>query len=151
MSLLEIKSSFQSEEPSVEVSTVILQKKNHFLLLKRNNDKSQGGKWSVPGGKKELAETPIETALRELHEETGIKLKSQDLIFRKSYYLDHSEYFFKLHIFSYQVPSDFCDTKIKLGAKEHTEFGFFTFNELMNMDLIIGQKEVFSRLYGKKD
>jgi 8-oxo-dGTP pyrophosphatase MutT (NUDIX family) len=41
-----------------------------FLLLQHNDSK---GSWSFPKGHHEEGETPIETALRETEEETGIK------------------------------------------------------------------------------
>lgn len=35
--------------------------------------------WKLPGGKHRLHETPIETALRKLEDETGLKLEEKDL------------------------------------------------------------------------
>ena len=48
--------------------------KNNILLLKYSNNKEQGegGHWDFPKGHVEPNETEIETALRELEEETGI-------------------------------------------------------------------------------
>lgn len=43
-----------------------------LLLLKRSNDVHQGGLWSFPGGKVETNETPLNAAIRELKEETGL-------------------------------------------------------------------------------
>jgi 8-oxo-dGTP diphosphatase len=43
-----------------------------MLLLKRPNDAHCGGKWSLPGGKVEGEEMPLDTAVRELAEETGL-------------------------------------------------------------------------------
>jgi bis(5'-nucleosidyl)-tetraphosphatase len=48
--------------------------KNKILLLKysNNEEEGEGGHWDFPKGHVELNETEIETALRELEEETGI-------------------------------------------------------------------------------
>ncbi|HXH71682.1 MAG TPA: NUDIX domain-containing protein [Mariprofundaceae bacterium] len=43
-----------------------------LLLLRRPDDVHCGGLWSLPGGKVEDAETPLDTAARELQEETGL-------------------------------------------------------------------------------
>jgi len=45
------------------------------LLLKRPKEAHQGGLWSFPGGKVEGAEMPLDTAVRELKEETGLSGK----------------------------------------------------------------------------
>jgi len=42
------------------------------LLLKRPDDVHQGGFWSFPGGKVEEGETPLNAAVREFSEETGL-------------------------------------------------------------------------------
>jgi 8-oxo-dGTP pyrophosphatase MutT (NUDIX family) len=44
------------------------------LLIERAQGGLYGGQLALPGGKMELAETPEETAIRELHEELGIHL-----------------------------------------------------------------------------
>jgi len=42
------------------------------LLLKRPYDVHQGGFWSFPGGKVNEGETPLDAAVREFREETGL-------------------------------------------------------------------------------
>jgi len=42
------------------------------LLLKRPEGVYQGGLWSFPGGKVEEDETPLDAAVREFKEETGL-------------------------------------------------------------------------------
>lgn len=53
--------------------------KDKFILI----EKSKGpykGRWDLPGGKIDFGETPMEALQRELHEETGMKIKSAKLI-----------------------------------------------------------------------
>jgi 8-oxo-dGTP pyrophosphatase MutT (NUDIX family) len=46
-----------------------------LLLTRRAPDlRSHGGQWALPGGRCDDGETPVEAALRELHEELGLRL-----------------------------------------------------------------------------
>ena len=51
---------------------IILIKNDQVLLVQRANPPG-AGKWSLPGGKQELGETAMQTARRELREETGLE------------------------------------------------------------------------------
>ena len=46
-----------------------------FLLTRRAHRlRSHGGQWALPGGRCDAGETPVQGALRELHEEIGLEL-----------------------------------------------------------------------------
>ena len=49
------------------------------LLTKRHPDKAWGGCWEYTGGSVVKGETPVQGALRELREETGIAVSPEDL------------------------------------------------------------------------
>lgn len=49
------------------------------LVTKRHPDKAWGGCWEYTGGSVLKGETPVQGALRELREETGIAVSAQDL------------------------------------------------------------------------
>ncbi len=57
------------------VLVAMLNADDEVLLLKRDADVHCPHVWSFPGGKNEANETPLDTARRELQEETGIKGK----------------------------------------------------------------------------
>lgn len=56
-------------------SICLLEADNQYLLLKRNKDPFAGHYVPV-GGKLDANETPIDAAVRETHEETGIQIDS---------------------------------------------------------------------------
>ena len=69
------------KKPSLTADICIIARKadmDSVLLIKRGNHPYLG-KWALPGGFSEEGERIEETAARELLEETGIKMDSQDL------------------------------------------------------------------------
>jgi len=55
--------------------TAAFNSKHELLLLKRPDDVHCGGLWSLPGGKVEPHEQPLEAAVREFKEETKLSGK----------------------------------------------------------------------------
>lgn len=62
----------KSLEPRVGVGVFIF-RDDKFLLMQRQGSHGEGS-WSVPGGHLEFGETPEETAVREVREETGLEI-----------------------------------------------------------------------------
>ena len=66
--------------PKIVVS-VLVRHGERILLIQRASHKSFGDLWELPGGKLESHEGFIETALREVAEETGLVLAEESLAF----------------------------------------------------------------------
>ena len=66
------------DQPVVGVGAVIVHD-GKIVLIKRGNEPSKG-KWTVPGGIVELAESPEDAVVREGIEETGLEVENPDLI-----------------------------------------------------------------------
>ena len=60
---------------------VIIRKQNKFLLLLRPNSPNIKfpNMWSFPGGGSMKGEEPLQTAIRETHEETGLRVYPENL------------------------------------------------------------------------
>ena len=58
--------------PFVGVGVVVF-RQDTVLLIRRGNP-PRAGEWSLPGGAQHLGETVRQTAVREVHEETGVKI-----------------------------------------------------------------------------
>ena len=67
------------ENPTPVVAIIARDNEGKILLIKRKIEPCKG-EWALPSGFMELDESPIEAALRELAEETGLKGKSKRLI-----------------------------------------------------------------------
>ena len=64
--------------PMVGVGVVVW--KDETVLLIQRGKPPRAGAWSLPGGRQELGETTREAGVREVLEETGIKIEIKGLI-----------------------------------------------------------------------
>jgi 8-oxo-dGTP diphosphatase len=69
----------ENKRPHIGVG-IIVKKGSKILLLKRKGSHGEG-QWALPGGYLEFGETLRECAVREVKEETGLKIKERDLKF----------------------------------------------------------------------
>jgi len=65
-------------QPLVGVGVVIVC--NGKILLEKRKKEPGKGKWSIPGGLVELGESLEQTVIREVHEETCLKVEKPELI-----------------------------------------------------------------------
>lgn len=90
------------------------------LLCLRSENIPSGNLWSIWGGKTEAGEKPKETALRELSEETGLKIKNNSI---QIHHLITKKFIF--NTFIYFVDNEF----IPNTGKECANFNWFDFND----------------------
>jgi 8-oxo-dGTP diphosphatase len=72
--------SVGGKSPIVIVAAcALLDQEGAMLIAKRPKGRPLAGLWELPGGKVEPGEEPEEALIRELHEELGIEIASEDL------------------------------------------------------------------------
>lgn len=62
----------------LEVVAAVIMREHEVLVCRRNPDKSFGGKWEFPGGKREPGESLREALVREIHEELDVFIEVGD-------------------------------------------------------------------------
>ena len=65
-------------EPKVGVGVMVVE--DDRLLLVRRAMEPEKGKWSLPAGYLDHGESPVETAVRETREETGLEVRIAELV-----------------------------------------------------------------------
>ncbi|QWD90950.1 NUDIX domain-containing protein [Polynucleobacter sp. MWH-Braz-FAM2G] len=69
----------ENQRPITEVAAgILLDDKGRYLLGQRPAGKPYAGYWEVPGGKIEKGETVLDALKRELQEELGIEIQSNE-------------------------------------------------------------------------
>ena len=121
----------------VSVMALIFKENKVFLI------KEADGRWSLPGGGLEVGESFEVGIKRELREEIGIntiKISPQPMYtWTLIDVTSHGNKIPKL-ILSFQVEVDSYD--FKGNSEESTEFGFFSKDEIKNMNLHPNTKEL---------
>lgn len=122
--------------PVVEVSACFLEQNGKFLFLHRQDNKSHGNTWAIPGGKVEKKESSLHAIVREMKEETGIILPPESVTFIKTVYITHtgsSGVSFIYHIFSASYDGTLA---ISIDPSEHKGFTWVTLQDALRMELM---------------
>lgn len=118
--------------PKFEIVSVFAEHKGKFVLLYRNGNKPQPNTWGVPAGKVEKGEDLRQAMLREMKQETGILLDSNQIHYYNKVYVRYPDYDFVYHIFHAKLKAN----EIKINSEEHKDFTWVAPEEALNMPLI---------------
>ena len=118
-----------------------------FLLLRRHPHKASGDKWGLPAGKMDPGEEKKQAVLREVEEETGLKLPEPQVGYFDSLYVRDGDFDIEWHMFSIKLDSL---PKVKTNSHEHSEFTWVTPIEALQMNLIHDLPESIELFYGIK-
>lgn len=118
---------------------------NDCLLLECRTDCEQ---WGLIGGGRKKGETPIQNALRELYEETGLRMRAEDLRFLKTYdspgriasYRDGSVWSMVISVFLVT----FSQMPILTCSKESKTLQFFTKQDIERLPIVITHSDIIA-------
>lgn len=112
------------------VKTIVVNEDNKILILKRSEKSSRPHEWDFPGGGVDKSEDPLDTAIRETKEETGLDVSQVQIL---TTYLDvQATAEDEAVIIGYASRSIGADVKL---SWEHEDFQWVTLEELEKMDL----------------
>lgn len=132
--------NFQS---GVEVAACYVEIDGKILIMERASHAPEGKTWGVPAGKIEAGETPQQAAIRELMEETGIKVTSSQAVEIGSFYVQKPRGDFIYHMFQIHLK----ERPPVILSHEHTQFLWASAHEIENLHLIGGAKESLDFYY----
>lgn len=105
----------------------LINDKQEILLTKRHPDKAHGLMWECTGGSVQAGETSLEGAVRELEEETGIRVEKEDLILIHS--IRQEERFIDTYITRQETGIE----DVVIQPEEVVDAKFVTFDQLLAM------------------
>lgn len=111
-----------------------------ILLFLRANNGEDPGVWCSLGGKGESGESPIQTAIREVREESKIKFKSYHLDTNGPLFVKQNSPDFRFITYIATVDSE-IQPKIN---EEHDAFGWFTLEEASKLPLHHGVTSILN-------
>ncbi len=123
------------------VAGAVIVKDSKILLLKRKKDDFMGGIYELPSGKIEREESLISALIREIKEETGLKI-SKILKFISNFdYISGSGK--KTRQFNFLIETDLSNVKL---SDEHEDFVWADKTELSNFNVTDSVKEVLAKV-----
>lgn len=130
--------------PKVQVAAVYVNVDGKLLILELSPNKQEKGAWGVPAGKSEMGEMLVQTAKRELFEETGIDIESESA-FRSfgELYIRKPDLDYVYHLFAIHLDSQ---PSIQLSL-EHSSYRWVSRQEVESLPLMVGERPALLAYY----
>ena len=133
-------------KPKIEVAALFIEHESRILLLHRQEHKSQGNLWGIPGGKLDKGETPLQAVIREINEETGYDFSKQRIEDLGTVYIEYNDKdHFVYHMFRTRLIGD--PSAVKINFKEHKGFTWVTPQDGLKLELIKDEDACFKLIY----
>jgi ADP-ribose pyrophosphatase YjhB (NUDIX family) len=135
-------------EKGIIVHTIIT-KKGEMLILKRSkNNFFLSEEWDTPGGTLKDGECPVDGAIREVREETGLDIHNLVLFSFNSVVDDAQDKQFITLIFLAKCINN--PKKIILNKREHDDFRWINLNQVKNFKTVFWLSECINTIKEKK-
>ena len=123
-------------ESEMTVAAVYIFFSDKILLLKRLPHKPQGGLFGLPAGKVDAGESVLDALMREVSEETGLTIGSDELESVDTFWVEHDGLQFEYHTYKIKLGSEPC---VELRPEEHAGHCWVTLAESLELPLVEDQ------------
>lgn len=134
-------------KPKFEVAVCVTEHNGKILFLQRQVGKGQEYEWGFPGGKLDYGEKAVDAAVRELEEETGIKIQPFQTRFIKKLYYRFPTFDFTVDLFHITLDKE---ELVTLRDEEHMGYKWVTPHDALQMkymlDVDFFLKEIYKEL-----
>ncbi len=125
-------------KPQVEVASNWIEAQEEFLFVQKSGDAFEDLVWSLPGGKLENGEDQIDACIREVDEETGIKLKADQISFVMRLYISKPGFDYIYHMYHTKLDEQ---PEIHL-SHEHCDFHWADLDSAKELNLLTGGEQI---------
>ena len=138
-------------EMPIAAAAAVVVKEGKILIIKRNFDPNRG-KWSIPGGVIEVGETVRESAVREVYEETGLRVKIGKIADVVDNIIHEGEKV-KYHFVNCDFEAEYISGEVKIN-EEVSDFAWIEEEDMEKYNMTKGAASVirlvFERMKKKK-
>jgi 8-oxo-dGTP diphosphatase len=120
----------------------VIKKNGKYLLTKRQSPKKEWNKWQFPGGGLEFFETLEDAVKREIKEETGVEILKVEFIPKVFEIIRPKDKWHGL-LFVFRCFPKENNFSVRINS-EASEYGWFSFQEILKLDSLLGTKEIAS-------
>ena len=129
------------DKPIRKAVRCYLVKDNKVVVTKYKEENKKAGYYEIPGGKIEEGETPEQTAIREMKEETGLKIRN--LKYKGNMIIEYPNRIFDFDVFICNE----CEGKPQAFEENTSEW--IEINELLKKEKILSNIMILDRFFIK--